>query len=60
MGTNHLRILVLNAFSPPSPVARLEQQIRRQIRASYRGHAAEEWLRACLWCLRNMAIFRRS
>jgi hypothetical protein len=33
--------------------APLEQQIVRRVRSCYRGQAAEEWLRACLRCLRN-------
>jgi len=32
--------------------APLERRVRLQIRASYHGVAAEQWLRACLHCLR--------
>lgn len=44
---------------PVTPSTSLEQQIRLQIIASYRGQAAEQWLRACLKCLRRLRV-RRS
>jgi hypothetical protein len=57
MGTDPVKPLVkarAGVASTARPFrALLEQQIRHKVRNCYRGAAAEEWLRACLRCLRK-------
>lgn len=44
--------VVSYAARPVESSPTLKRRLRLQIRASYRGEAAEQWLRACLQCLR--------
>jgi len=55
MGANQAIALVRQtvvSHTARTTSAPLERRLRLQIRASYRGVAAEQWLRACLQCLR--------
>ena len=54
MGANQAIALMRQTimYTARTTSAPLERRVRLQIRASYHGVAAEQWLRACLHCLR--------